>query len=132
MVGDRGGRIVSRALLAEIIEPRVEEIFTLVQKEIASSGFQRLIASGVVLTGGTALLEGVVELAEQIFDLPVRRGYPQGVGGLVDIVRNPIFATAVGLVLYGQKGKKGDFPPHEENIFDKVTRRMKEWFKEFF
>mgnify|MGYP000082392997 CR=1 FL=1 len=132
MVGDRGGRIVSRALLAEIIEPRVEEIFTLVQKEIASSGFQRLIASGVVLTGGTALLEGVVELAEQIFDLPVRRGYPQGVGGLVDIVRNPIFATAVGLVLYGQKGKKGDFLPHEENIFDKVTRRMKEWFKEFF
>ncbi len=126
-------RVVSRQILAEIIEPRVEEILGLVEEEIERAGFRRLIPSGVVLTGGTALMEGMVELATQIFDLPVRRGYPKGIGGLVDIVRTPQYATAVGLVLYGsRKGKRADFKPHEENIFDKVSRRMKEWLRDMF
>ncbi|RLA93670.1 MAG: cell division protein FtsA [Deltaproteobacteria bacterium] len=126
-------RKVSRQLLAEIIEPRMEEILGLVEEEIERSGFRRMIPSGVVITGGSALMEGIVELAGQIFDLPVRRGYPKRIGGLVDIVRNPQYATAIGLVLYGAKGgRRADFQPHEENIFDKVSRRMKEWFKEMF
>lgn len=126
-------RTVSRQILAEIIEPRVEEILGLVAEEIERAGFKRIIPSGVVLTGGTAQMDGIVELASQVFDLPVRRGYPKGVGGLVDIVRSPQYATAVGLVLYGaREGRRADFRPHEENIFDKVTRRMKEWFKEMF
>ncbi len=126
-------RVVSRQILAEIIEPRVEEILGLVEEEIERAGFRRMIPSGVVLTGGTALMEGMVELATQIFDLPVRRGYPKGIGGLVDIVRTPQYATAVGLVLYGsRKGKRADFKPHEENIFDKVSRRMKEWLRDMF
>lgn len=126
-------RKVSRQLLAEIIEPRMEEILGLVEEEIERSGFRRMIPSGVVITGGSALLEGIVELAAQIFDLPVRRGYPKRIGGLVDIVRSPQYATAIGLVLYGSKGgRRADFRPHEENIFDKVSRRMKEWLKEMF
>ncbi|RLB07719.1 MAG: cell division protein FtsA [Deltaproteobacteria bacterium] len=132
-VGERKARIISRQTLAEIIEPRVEETLQLVRREIITSGYESLIASGIVLTGGSALLEGVTELAEQIFSLPVRRGYPRDVGGLTDIVKNPIYATAVGLVLYGKRGRIGEgFSPGEENIFDKVTRRMKGWFKEFF
>ena len=132
-VGERGAKIVSRQILAEIIEPRVEEILSLVQREIITSGYENHIASGVVLTGGSALLEGIADLAEQIFSLPVRRGYPREVGGLTDMVKNPIYTTAVGLVLYGKKGRVSDgFSPGEENIFDKVTRRMKGWFKEFF
>lgn len=132
-VGERRGKVISRQILAEIIEPRVEEILSLVQREIITSGYESLIASGIVLTGGSALLEGITDLAEQIFNLPVRRGYPREVGGLTDIVKNPIYTTAVGLVLYGKKGRIGEgFSPGEEHIFDKVTRRMKGWFKEFF
>lgn len=132
-VGERATRVIARQTLAEIIEPRMEETLSLVQREIITSGYENLIASGIVLTGGSALLEGVTELAEQIFSLPVRRGYPRNVGGLTDIVKNPIYTTAVGLVLYGKRGRIGEgFSPGEENIFDKVTRRMKGWFKEFF
>jgi cell division protein FtsA len=132
-VGERKARIISRKMLAEIIEPRMEEILSLVQREIIAAGYESLIASGIVITGGSALLEGMTELAEQIFSLPVRKGYPKNMGGLTDIVRNPIYATAVGLVLYGKEGRIGEgFRPGDENIFDKVTRRMKDWFKEFF
>ena len=132
-VGEGKSKTIPRHILAEIIEPRVEEIVTLVHREVAASGYEGLIASGVVLTGGSALLEGVTELAEQIFNLPVRRGYPRDVGGLTEIVRNPIYATAVGLVLYGKRGRAGErFSPGDENIFDKVFRRMRGWFKEFF
>jgi cell division protein FtsA len=132
-VGERGAKTISKYTLAEIIEPRMEEILSLAQREIINSGYEGQIASGIVLTGGSALLEGVVDLAEQIFSLPVRKGAPRDIGGLTDIVSNPIYTTAVGLVLYGQKGRISEgFVPGEANIFDKVTRRMKGWFKEFF
>lgn len=132
-VGGREPRILSRQLLAEILEPRVEEIFTLVNREIVKSGYEDLIASGVVLTGGSAILPGMPELAEQIFDLPVRRGKPIGIGGLIDVVNSPIYATGVGLVKYGSRNMQTrNFVIGQENLFDRVTRRMKEWFGEFF
>jgi len=132
-VGGREPRVLSRQLLAEILEPRVEEIFTLVNREIVKSGFEDLIASGVVLTGGSAILPGMPELAEQVFDLPVRRGVPQGIGGLTDVVNSPIYATGVGLVKYGSRNMQTrNFSIGQENLFDRVTRRMKEWFGEFF
>ncbi len=132
-VGGREPRILSRQLLAEILEPRVEEIFTLVNREIVKSGFEDLIASGVVLTGGSAILPGMPELAEQIFDLPVRRGKPTDIGGLTDVVNSPIYATGVGLVKYGSRNMQTrNFVIGQENLFDRVTRRMKEWFGEFF
>jgi len=132
-VGGREPRILSRQLLAEILEPRVEEIFTLVNREIVKSGFEDLIASGVVLTGGSAILPGMPELAEQIFDLPVRRGVPSDIGGLSDVVNSPIYATGVGLVKYGSRNMQTrNFVIGQENLFDRVTRRMKEWFGEFF
>ncbi len=132
-VGGRKPRVLSRQTLAEIIEPRVEEILTLVQNEIARTGYGNLIASGIILTGGSAIMEGIPELAEQIFNLPVRRGVPIGIGGLVDLVNSPIYATGVGLVLYGSRHKaQGRFKVGEGNIFSKVTHRMKEWIGEFF
>jgi cell division protein FtsA len=132
-VGGRKPRVLSKQTLAEIIEPRVEEILTLVQNEVAKTGFGNLIASGVILTGGSAILEGMPELAEQIFNLPVRRGTPVGIGGLVDLVNSPMYATGVGLVLYGSRNKEqARFKVGEGNIFTKVTHRMREWIGEFF
>jgi cell division protein FtsA len=134
-VGGRKPRVLSRQLLAEILEPRVEEIFTLVNREIVKSGFEDLIASGVVITGGSTILEGMPELAEQIFNLPVRRGLPQMIGGLVDVVNSPVYATGVGLVVYGSKNVGiHEFPTTQtdDNVFRRVSRRMKEWFGEFF
>ncbi|ACM19147.1 cell division protein FtsA [Geotalea daltonii FRC-32] len=134
-VGGRKPRVLSRQLLAEILEPRVEEIFTLVNREIVKSGYEDMIASGVVITGGSTILEGMPELAEQVFNLPVRRGLPQRIGGLVDVVNSPAYATGVGLVVYGSKNVGvHEFPSaqSEESIFRKVSGRMKEWFSEFF
>jgi len=132
-VGGREPRILSRQLLAEILEPRVEEIFTLVNREIVRSGFSDLIASGVVITGGTCILPGMPELAEQVFNLPVRRGLPRDIGGLSDVVNSPVYATGVGLVRYGSKNlQTKNFSIGQENVFDKIFRRMKEWFGEFF
>lgn len=132
-VGGRESRVLSRQLLAEILEPRVEEIFSLVNREIVKSGYEDLIASGVVLTGGSAILPGMPELAEQVFDLPVRRGVPQEIGGLTDVVNSPIYATGVGLVKYGSRNMQTrNFVIGQENLFERVTRRMKEWFGEFF
>lgn len=102
-VGDRPPRDLSRQALAEVVEPRYDELFTLVQAELRRSGFEDLIPAGVVLTGGTSKMEGVMELAEEIFHMPVRVGFPQTVMGLTDIVRNPIYSTAVGLLHYGVK-----------------------------
>ena len=99
-VGDRPPRDLSRQALAEVVEPRYDELFTLVQAELRRSGFEDMVPAGIVLTGGTAKMEGVVELAEEIFHMPVRVGYPQTVQGLTDIVRNPIYATSVGLLQY--------------------------------
>jgi cell division protein FtsA len=134
-VGGRKPRILSRQLLAEILEPRVDEIFTLVNREIVKSGYEELIASGIVITGGSTILEGMPELAEQVFNLPVRRGIPQNIGGLVDVVNSPVYATGVGLVTYGSKNIGiREFPSTQtdENLFRRVSRRMKEWFGEFF
>ncbi len=132
-VGGRRARSLSRQILAEIIEPRMEEIFTLVHREILKTGYENLIPSGVVLTGGTACLEGLPELVEQIFNLPVRRGYPSGIGGLLDVVNNPMYATAVGLVLYGRRHRSEErFKSGDRNLFGKVGQRMKRWFSDFF
>ena len=132
-VGGREARILSRQLLAEILEPRVEEIFSLVNREITKSGYGDLIASGVVITGGSAILPGMPELAEQVFNLPVRRGNPLDIGGLTDVVNSPIYATGVGLVKYGSMNTQAqNFKIGEKNIFERVSRRMKEWFSEFF
>jgi cell division protein FtsA len=120
-VGGRRSRSLSRQILAEIIEPRMEEIFSLVHREILKSGYENLIPSGVVLAGGTASLEGLPELVEQIFNLPVRRGYPAGVGGLMDVVNNPMYATGVGLVLYGKRyGSEGRVRNSERGLFGKM------------
>src|SRR5438034_4986702 len=102
-VGGRKPRQLSRQLLSEIIQPRVEEIFTLVARELARAGFQDAATAGVVVTGGTSIMQGVPELAEGIFDQPVRRGDPIGVGGMADVIESPIYATGVGLALYGAR-----------------------------
>lgn len=106
-VGERAPRDLSRQALAEVVEPRYDELFTLVQAELRRSGFEDMIAAGIVLTGGTSKMEGVVELAEEIFHVPVRIGTPQDVDGLTDIVRNPIYSTGVGLLQYGLKQQGG-------------------------
>jgi cell division protein FtsA len=132
-VGGRPPRVLSRHILSEIIEPRCEEIFAFVAREIRNSGYEELIASGVVITGGTTILEHMPELAEEVLGLPVRRGLPKGVGGLVDVVRNPKFATGVGLVLYGMRNQDQPFMRRdEERGLDKVMSRMKRWFAEIF
>lgn len=105
-VGDRPPRELSRLALADVVEPRYDELFSLIQAELRRSGYDELIPAGVVLTGGTAKMEGVVELAEEIFHMPVRLARPQGVSGLTDIINNPIYSTAVGLLLYAAKQQK--------------------------
>src|SRR6185369_10254863 len=102
-VGGRRPRVMPRRIVSEILQPRAEEIFHLVWDEIRRAGYEKSLNSGIVLTGGGAILEGMPEIAEQIFDLPIRRGSPAGAGGLADHVNSPAFATAVGLVLYGHR-----------------------------
>jgi cell division protein FtsA len=127
-VGDRGDRDLSRQALTEVVEPRYDELFTLVQAELRRSGFEDLVAAGIVLTGGSSKIEGVVELAEEIFHMPVRIGKPQGVTGLTDIVRNPIYSTAVGLLLYGAKHQgKGKAVPTPSRV-NGIIARVKNWF----
>ncbi len=133
-VGGREPRAMGRQILSEILEPRVEEIFQLVHHEIERNGFSELLASGVVITGGSTLLPGMPELAEEIMGVPVRRGVPRGIGGLVDVVKSPVYATGVGLVVYGAKNlDRRMFRIREsENVFKKVKRRMGEWLQEVF
>lgn len=132
-VGGRKPRILSRRILAEILEPRVEEIFELVKREIIKAGRLDLMTSGVVITGGSSLLPGVVEVAEQIFNVPARVGYPRDIGGLVDVVNNPIYATGVGLVLFGANTQLNrGFGIRDKKVFERVLARMKTWFEEFF
>src|SRR5436190_685223 len=107
-VGGRKPRVMARRILSEILQPRAEEIFHLVWDEIRRAGYEKSLNSGIVLTGGGAILDGVPEIAEQIFDLPIRRGCPAGVGGLADHVNSPTFATGVGLVLYGYRNTSDD------------------------
>lgn len=132
-VGDRGARRLARQTLAEVVEPRYEELLGLVQGELRRSGFEDACAAGVVLTGGTSKMEGVVELAEEIFHMPVRLGVPQHVNGLSDVARNPIHATGVGLLLYGQQRRQN--PSHEpvDTRSEKgLLKRMAEWFQRNF
>jgi len=130
-VGGREPREVSRQILGRIIEPRMEEILSLAQKEIVRSGYEELMAAGVVLTGGASIMEGAPELAEQIFNLPVRRGQPTGIGGLTDIVNSPMYATGVGLVLYGIKHVSRDYK-RDGGSLGKWFQGIKKWFIEFF
>ncbi|MBL7178717.1 MAG: cell division protein FtsA [Desulfobacterales bacterium] len=130
-MGGRNSRKLPRQILGEILEPRMEEIFTLIKREIYRAGLENLIASGVVLTGGSSLLDGSVEVAESIFNLPTRLGKPQGITGLVDVVNNPMYATAVGLVLYGARTMpEKKFRIRDNNIFNRIITRMKKWFKD--
>jgi cell division protein FtsA len=134
-VGGRSPRTLPRHLLSEIITPRMEEIFRLIQREIRKSGYENLIGAGVVLTGGTSMMEGIVELAEQVFDLPVRVGTPRGVKGLVDVVNSPLYATGAGIVCFGAKnrfsGKEGRFRENR-NLFGRLFGRIRDWTKEYF
>lgn len=134
-VGGRKPRILSRQVLSEIIEPRLEEIFMLVKTELTQLGYdENLLAAGVVVTGGASIMKGVPELAERIFDLPVRRGIPTNIGGLVDVVNSPIYSTGVGLVQYGMEfdAVSKFHKSSDEHLFPKILARMKQWVKEFF
>lgn len=131
-VGGHKPRKVSRRFLSEIIEPRAEEFFELINREILKSGHNDRIASGIVLTGGTVIMSGMAELAEQVFNMPVRVGYPRDVGGLVDVVKSPMYATGVGLIKYGAThGGEGVFGTNESRIFDKILAKMRDWLKDF-
>ena len=126
-VAGRPDRDLSRQTLAEVVEPRYDELFTLIQAELRRSGFESLVAAGIVLTGGTSKMEGVVELAEEIFHMPVSIGRPQGVTGLADIVKNPIYSTAVGLLLYGgEQQNDGLVLPSNAGMVT-VVGRVRNW-----
>jgi cell division protein FtsA len=128
-VGDRPPRDLSRQALAEVVEPRYEELFTLIQSELRRSGFEDVVAAGIVLTGGTSKMEGVVELAEEIFHMPVRLASPQGVSGLADVVNNPMYATGVGLLMYGLKQRTTDSQPMmRPGGGESIIQKIKTWF----
>jgi cell division protein FtsA len=133
-VGDRPPRRLARQTLAEIVEPRYEELFGLVRDELRRSGFEELIAAGVVITGGSAKMEGAVELAEEVFHMPVRLGAPQYVEGLMDVIRNPIHATGVGLLLYGYEdlSRRDRRSTPIGGSMGAVWDRMKAWFQGHF
>jgi cell division protein FtsA len=132
-VGGRKPRQVSRKLLCEIIEPRVDEILSLARESLVKEGLEDRIPSGVVLTGGCSSLEGLLDLAEEIFEVPVRGGIPTHVGGLQDVVRAPMYATGVGLSLFGaaQDRQQTRFRIRDESIFGRVKQRMRDWFYQF-
>jgi cell division protein FtsA len=130
-MGGRNPRNLPRQILGEILEPRVEEIFTLLKREVYRAGLENTLHSGLVLTGGSCLLDGMVDVAESVFDLPTRQGKPMGISGLVDVVSNPMYATGVGLVLYGaRRSPEKKFRIRDDNIFNRLFNRMKRWFKE--
>ncbi|PLX38935.1 MAG: cell division protein FtsA [Deltaproteobacteria bacterium] len=134
-VGGRRPRILNRRILAEIVEPRAEEIFSLVRMDLQKRGVEEAAVSGVVLCGGASLLEGSVELAEQVFGLPVRRGMPRHIEGLVDQLKDPSYATGVGLVEHAIKNRSEQHAvlnESDENLFGRITQKMKGWFQHFF
>lgn len=132
-VGGREPRVLSRQILCEIIEARVEEIFQLVREEIRNTAYEDLLASGVVLTGGSARLTGICDVAEDVLGLPIRLGYPTGVGGLRDVVKSPAHATAVGLVLYGARyAARSQRLLEPPNLYRRTTRRISNWLGDFF
>ena len=123
---------MARRILSEILQPRAEEIFHLVWDEIRRAGYEKSLNSGIVLTGGGSILEGMPEIAEQIFDLPVRRGYPIDVGGLADHVSTPVFATPVGLLLYAHRNRVPEPDWAGSGAFGRMAVRLRGLFKEFF
>src|SRR5215471_4665011 len=130
-VGGRKPRLMARRILSEILQPRAEEIFHLVWDEIRRAGYEKALNSGIVLTGGGSILDGTAEIAEQIFDLPIRRGSPLDIRGLADHVNNPEFATAVGLVLYAQRNHIGETGRMAGvGAFGRVAGRLRGLFKE--
>ncbi len=130
-MGGRKPRRLPRQILGEILEPRMEEMFMLLKREIYRAGMENQVNAGVVLTGGTALLDGVTEIAETILNLPARLGKPQGITGLVDVVNNPMYATGVGLVLFGAGNRsENKFRIRDSNIFNRIMTRMKKWFQD--
>lgn len=129
-VGDRPARQLSRQTLAEVIEPRVEELYSLVQAELRRSGFEELLSSGIVITGGSSAMEGMAELGEEVFHMPVRLGMPQYVGGLAEVVRNPRFATGVGLLLAGMdQHQRHHLATMQNGSVTQIFNRMKSWFQ---
>jgi len=131
-VGDRPPRDLSRQSLAEVVEPRYDELFTLIQAEIRRSGYEELIPAGVLLTGGTSKMEGAVELAEEIFHMPVRVGAPQHAQGLSDIIRNPIYATAVGLLIYGARDEESTSTSRSGAGAGGLFASVRDWFGKHF
>jgi cell division protein FtsA len=132
-VGGREAREVSRQILGRIIEPRMEEILNLAYKEIIRSGYEDVLSAGIVITGGTSITGGVIELAEQLFNVPVRRGCPVGIGGLTDKVNSPVYATGVGLIIYGSRHlSRDDLRRRDGSGFGGVIGKIKQWFLEFF
>jgi cell division protein FtsA len=129
-VGERGPRMLSRQTLAEVIEPRVEELYSLVQAELRRSGFEDLLSSGIVITGGSGAMQGMVELGEEIFHMPVRLGLPHYMGGLADVVKTPRFSTGMGLLLYGvEQRQRHEAARVNSGSFGDVLGRMKAWFQ---
>ena len=131
-VGDRPPRQLSRQTLAEVIEPRVEELYSMVQKVLKDSGYEELLSSGIVLTGGSSVMQGMVELGEEIFHMPVRLGVPRYAGGLSEVVRNPRYATVVGLLLEGVVQTQRGLIARQGWSFKQVMNRMREWLQRNF
>jgi cell division protein FtsA len=132
-VGERSARMLSRQTLAEVIEPRVEELYSLVQQELRRSGFEELLSSGIVITGGSSAMQGMVELGEEIFHMPVRTGIPRNIGGLSDVVKTPRYATGVGLLLYGlERHRRDEVTRVNSGSFGDVLANMKTWFQRNF
>jgi cell division protein FtsA len=129
-VGERSTRELSRKTLAEVIEPRVEELYSLVQAELRRSGYEDLLSSGIVLTGGSSMMQGMVELGEEIFHMPVRVGQPNYSGGLAEVVRHPRYSTGVGLLLAGmQQYRQREIAQMQISSFQHLLERMKAWFR---
>jgi cell division protein FtsA len=133
-VGGREQREVSKAVLASIIEPRVEEILSLALRELKRTDYADMLGAGVVLTGGGSLMDGIQELAERVFEMPIKLGVPTGFGGLTEAARSPVHATGVGLCMYGlaHNKEKGPRKAGMDDSFKKIFDRMKSWIKEFF
>ena len=131
-LGDRAARQLSRQTLAEVIEPRVEELYHFVQQALRQSGYEELLSSGIVLTGGQSVMQGMVELGEEILHMPVRIGVPRYVGGLADVVRNPRYSTVVGLLMEGKRNAERGIAARQSNSWKQTLVRMRDWFRDNF
>ena len=131
-IGDRAPRVMSRQTLAEVIEPRADELFSLVQQVLRESGYEELLSSGIVLTGGSSMMQGMTELGEEVFHMPVRIGMPRYSGGLAEVVRSPRYATAMGLLLEGVSQLQQGRVARQNGSFGAVIGRMQDWFQRNF